>query len=117
MIWGSSAGLESRDWQPRSAQIEMASYVLLARFRRGSLVEGFALMKWLSKQRNHLGGYGTTQVTLHLFFCYLKKLLFIYAAGNTRRLFISGQVAARELAADYLSRSDRLMGRRLIGAR
>ncbi|XP_036927375.1 CD109 antigen-like isoform X2 [Acanthopagrus latus] len=64
MTWASSAGLDSHDWQPRSAQIEMTSYVLLAFFRRGSLVEGFVLMKWLSKQRNHLGGYGTTQDTV-----------------------------------------------------
>ncbi|XP_041810122.1 CD109 antigen-like [Chelmon rostratus] len=64
MMWSSSAGRESHDWQPRSAQIEMTSYVLLALFRRGSLVEGIALMKWLSKQRNHLGGYGTTQDTV-----------------------------------------------------
>lgn len=62
-MWSSSAGLQSRDWQPHSAQIEMTSYVLLALFRRGSLVEGISLMKWLSEQRNHLGGYGTTQVT------------------------------------------------------
>ncbi|XP_074516319.1 CD109 antigen-like isoform X1 [Sebastes fasciatus] len=64
MMWRSSAGLESHDWQPRSAQIEMASYVLLAFFKRGSLVEGIELMKWLSRQRNHLGGYGTTQDTV-----------------------------------------------------
>lgn len=62
MAWSSSVGLESHDWQPRSAQIEMTSYVLLAFFRRGSLVEGIGLMKWLSEQRNHLGGFGTTQV-------------------------------------------------------
>ncbi|KAM9341256.1 CD109 antigen [Symphorus nematophorus] len=64
MMWSSSAGMESHDWQPCSAQIEMASYVLLALFRRGSFVEGIELMKWLSKQRNHLGGYGTTQDTV-----------------------------------------------------
>ncbi|XP_049917736.1 CD109 antigen-like [Epinephelus moara] len=64
MLWRSSAGLESHDWQPRSAQIEMTSYVLLAFYRRGRLVAGIALLKWLSKQRNHLGGYGTTQDTI-----------------------------------------------------
>ncbi|XP_031144568.2 CD109 antigen-like [Sander lucioperca] len=64
MMWTSSAGLDSHDGQPRSAQIEMASYVLLALYRRGSLVEGIALLKWLSKQRNHLGGFGTTQDTV-----------------------------------------------------
>ncbi|XP_050934300.1 LOW QUALITY PROTEIN: CD109 antigen-like [Lates calcarifer] len=63
-MWISSAGLKSHDWQPHSAQIEMASYVLLALLRHGSLVEGISLLKWLSKQRNHLGGYGTTQDTV-----------------------------------------------------
>ncbi|KAM8917570.1 CD109 antigen [Spinachia spinachia] len=64
MMWGSSAGLGSHDWQPRSAQIEMTSYVLLALYRRGSFVDGIKMLKWLSKQRNHLGGYGTTQDTV-----------------------------------------------------
>ncbi|XP_031703694.1 CD109 antigen-like [Anarrhichthys ocellatus] len=63
-MWGSSAGLESHDWQTRSAQIEMASYVLLALYWRGSLVEAIEILKWLSEQRNHLGGYGTTQDTV-----------------------------------------------------
>ncbi|XP_029348937.1 CD109 antigen-like isoform X2 [Echeneis naucrates] len=63
MMWRSSAGLQSHDWQPHSAQIEMASYVLLAFFKRASFIEGIALLKWLSKQRNHLGGYRTTQDT------------------------------------------------------
>ncbi|KAF3701387.1 CD109 antigen 150 kDa TGF-beta-1-binding protein [Channa argus] len=64
MMWRSSAGLESNEWDVHSAQIEMVSYVLLVLFRRGSLVEGIALLKWLSNQRNHLGGYTTTQDTV-----------------------------------------------------
>ncbi|XP_041828003.1 CD109 antigen-like [Melanotaenia boesemani] len=64
MMWASSAGLRSHDWQPRSAQIEMASYVLMALFMRGNFIEGITLMKWLSTQRNHLGGFGTTQDTV-----------------------------------------------------
>ncbi|XP_059208526.1 CD109 antigen-like [Centropristis striata] len=64
MMWTSSGGLESHDGQQRSAQIEMTSYVLLAHFRRGSLEESFDQMKWLSKQRNHLGGFGATQDTV-----------------------------------------------------
>lgn len=62
MMWGSSAGLDSHDWQPRSAHVEMAAYVMLAFIHSGNFVEGITLMKWLSRQRNHLGGYGTTQV-------------------------------------------------------
>ncbi|KAM9842975.1 CD109 antigen-like [Aulostomus maculatus] len=64
MLWGSSAGLDSGGWQPRSVQIEMASYVMLTHIQRGNFVEGIPLMKWLSRQRNHLGGYGTTQDTV-----------------------------------------------------
>eukprot|EP00066_Takifugu_rubripes_P028231 XP_011617497.1 PREDICTED: CD109 antigen-like [Takifugu rubripes] len=64
MMWSSSAGPPSPDWPPRSAQVEMTSYVLLALFRRGNVVEGIELMKWLSEQRNCLGSYGTTQDTI-----------------------------------------------------
>lgn len=65
-MWLSSAGPRSRDQQPSSTQIEMASYVLLAFFMQGSFIEGISLVKWLSTQRNHLGGFGTTQVRLDL---------------------------------------------------
>ncbi|XP_039904938.1 CD109 antigen-like isoform X2 [Simochromis diagramma] len=64
MMWSSSAGLRSRNQKLPSAQIEMASYVLLAHINRGSLFDGITQMKWLSTQRNHLGGYGTTQDTV-----------------------------------------------------
>uniref|UniRef100_A0A3Q3F453 CD109 molecule n=1 Tax=Labrus bergylta TaxID=56723 RepID=A0A3Q3F453_9LABR len=76
MMWRSQADLESHgDWHPSSAQIEMASYVLLALFRRGSFVEGIPLMKFLSKQRNYLGGYGTTQVTQPISLCTFSQTL------------------------------------------
>ncbi|XP_028995599.2 CD109 antigen-like isoform X2 [Betta splendens] len=71
--WSSSAGRAPGDWRVRSAQVEMVAYVLLALFRRGSLVEGIAQLKWLSGQRDHLGGYGTTQdtaVALQALACY-----------------------------------------------
>ncbi|XP_037550486.1 CD109 antigen [Nematolebias whitei] len=64
MIWMSSAGTRSLDQQPSSTQIEMASYVLLAFFMRGSFIEGISLVKWLSTQRTHQGGFGTTQDTV-----------------------------------------------------
>uniref|UniRef100_A0A3P9JZJ9 CD109 molecule n=1 Tax=Oryzias latipes TaxID=8090 RepID=A0A3P9JZJ9_ORYLA len=65
MMWTSSAGLNSHDLsRVQSAQIEMAAYVLLALFVRGSFIEGIELMKWLSIQTNHLGGFGTTQDTV-----------------------------------------------------
>ncbi|XP_030575167.1 CD109 antigen-like [Archocentrus centrarchus] len=64
MMWSSSVGLRSHDQKPPAAQIEMASYVLLAHVRHGSLFDVIALMKWLSTQRNHVGGYRTTQDTV-----------------------------------------------------
>ncbi|XP_034051005.1 CD109 antigen [Thalassophryne amazonica] len=62
--WVSFADLESHDWQRSSVQNEMASYVLLALYLHGSWVDGIELMKWLSKQRTYLGGFGTTQDTV-----------------------------------------------------
>ncbi|KAF3844688.1 hypothetical protein F7725_007851 [Dissostichus mawsoni] len=73
MLWTSSASLESHDLEPSSAQIEMASYVLLALYKRGSFVEAIQLLIWLTKQRNHIGGYRTTQdtvVALQALACY-----------------------------------------------
>ncbi|KAG7226237.1 hypothetical protein INR49_002987, partial [Caranx melampygus] len=64
MMWRSSDGLGSHGWQPRSVQIEIVSYVLLAHIGRGTLIDGIALLKWLSKQRNHLGSFRTTQDTV-----------------------------------------------------
>ncbi|KPP73366.1 CD109 antigen-like, partial [Scleropages formosus] len=51
-------------WQARSTDIETAAYVLLAMFTQGMVVEGLSLMKWLCRQQNHLGGYGSTQDTI-----------------------------------------------------
>ncbi|XP_037607389.1 CD109 antigen [Sebastes umbrosus] len=63
-MWSSPDGGLSSSWQPRSADIEMASYVLLTQQRLGHVTEGLILMKWLSQQRNHLGGFGSTQDTV-----------------------------------------------------
>lgn len=40
----------------------MATYLLLFLRKLSWVVEGFGLMKWLSQQRNYLGGYSSTQV-------------------------------------------------------
>ncbi|XP_075940084.1 CD109 antigen [Anarhichas minor] len=62
--WSSPDGGLSSSWQPRSADMEMASYVLLAQHQLGHITEGLGLMKWLSQQRNHRGGFGSTQDTV-----------------------------------------------------
>ncbi|XP_051264948.1 CD109 antigen isoform X1 [Dicentrarchus labrax] len=63
-IWSSPDGGVSSSWQPRSADIEMASYLLLSQHRLGLFTDGLSLMKWLSQQRNHKGGFGSTQDTV-----------------------------------------------------
>ena len=63
MTWKSFGAAVPDSRQACSSQIEMASYVLLALCKRGSVLEGLELMKWLSRQRTHLGGFGSTQVT------------------------------------------------------
>ncbi|KAK2883840.1 hypothetical protein Q8A67_017477 [Cirrhinus molitorella] len=62
--WRSPADILYNSWQPRSSDIEISAYVLLAMNRLRLMDEGFTLVKWLSKQRNHLGGYGSTQDTV-----------------------------------------------------
>ncbi|KAG7316435.1 hypothetical protein KOW79_019976 [Hemibagrus wyckioides] len=63
-MWSTGGSSVSESWQPRSADIEMASYALLSLYKLGSVEYALNLMKWLSQQRNHLGGYGSTQDTV-----------------------------------------------------
>ncbi|CAL1574936.1 unnamed protein product [Knipowitschia caucasica] len=63
MTWMSSGGAQSHD-QPNAVQIEMSAYILLAYFNRGHILEAISLMKWLTNQRNHLGGFASTQDTV-----------------------------------------------------
>ncbi|KAA8582937.1 hypothetical protein FQN60_015483 [Etheostoma spectabile] len=63
-MWSSPDGGLSSSWQPRSADIEMVSYLLLAQHKRGNVTQALSLMKWLSQQRNPDGGFGSTQDTV-----------------------------------------------------
>ncbi|XP_019352416.1 CD109 antigen isoform X3 [Alligator mississippiensis] len=63
-FWTTPAPELSDSWQPRSVDIELAAYALLSHFQQDRLSEGIPIMKWLSQQRNHLGGYSSTQDTV-----------------------------------------------------
>ncbi|XP_078131515.1 CD109 antigen [Sander vitreus] len=63
-MWSSPDGGLSSSWQPRSADIEMVSYLLLAQHKLGHVTQALSLMKWLSRQRNPNGGFGSTQDTV-----------------------------------------------------
>ncbi|KAM7395893.1 hypothetical protein PAMA_007252 [Pampus argenteus] len=62
--WSSPDGGLSASWQPRSADIEMVSYLLLSLHVSEQIAEGLSLMKWLSQQRNFKGGFASTQDTV-----------------------------------------------------
>ncbi|XP_043921643.1 CD109 antigen-like [Protopterus annectens] len=63
-FWNTPSSGLSSGWQPRSTDIELAAYVLLSHFTLKKFAEGIPIMKWLSQQRNHLGGYSSTQDTI-----------------------------------------------------
>ncbi|XP_068137594.1 LOW QUALITY PROTEIN: CD109 antigen-like [Hyperolius riggenbachi] len=51
-------------WQPRTTDIETAAYALLSLRRQNRIADGIPVMKWLSQQRNQLGGYISSQDTV-----------------------------------------------------
>ncbi|XP_068137595.1 CD109 antigen-like [Hyperolius riggenbachi] len=51
-------------WQPMTADIETAAYALLSFHHQSRVADGIPVMKWLSQQRNHLGGFISTQDTV-----------------------------------------------------
>ncbi|XP_068923122.1 CD109 antigen isoform X2 [Petaurus breviceps papuanus] len=63
-FWESSVSRLSQSWQPSSLDIEVAAYALLSHFLQNRMAEGMPIMRWLSKQRNSLGGYSSTQDTI-----------------------------------------------------
>ncbi|KAJ1150857.1 hypothetical protein NDU88_003645 [Pleurodeles waltl] len=63
-FWKTASSKLSDGWQPSSVDIELAAYVLLSHARQKRVAEGLPIMKWLSQQRNHLGGFSSTQDTI-----------------------------------------------------
>ncbi|CAH2248908.1 CD109 antigen [Pelobates cultripes] len=61
--WPSPSGTTNH-WQPQSSEIETAAYALLSHYKQNRVSEGIPIMKWLSQQRSHLGGYSSTQDTI-----------------------------------------------------
>ncbi|KAB0349663.1 hypothetical protein FD754_014520 [Muntiacus muntjak] len=63
-FWVSSVSRLSESWQPSSLDIEVAAYALLSHFLQHQVPEGIPIMRWLSRQRNSLGGFASTQDTI-----------------------------------------------------
>ncbi|KAM5164614.1 CD109 antigen-like [Mantella aurantiaca] len=62
--WSAPSESAKSYWQPRTTDIETAAYALLSFQRQNRIAEGIPVMKWLSQQRNQLGGYASTQDTI-----------------------------------------------------
>ncbi|XP_037699981.1 CD109 antigen [Choloepus didactylus] len=80
-FWVSSVSKLSESWQPSSLDIEVAAYALLSHFLQFRVSEGIPIMRWLSRQRNSLGGFASTQDTIVA----LKALSEFAALTNTER--------------------------------
>lgn len=80
-FWVSSVSKLSESWQPSSLDIEVAAYALLSHFLLYQVSEGIPIMRWLSRQRNSLGGFASTQDTIVA----LKALSEFAALMNTER--------------------------------
>ncbi|XP_036890205.1 CD109 antigen [Sturnira hondurensis] len=80
-FWVSSVSRLSESWQPSSLDIEVAAYALLSHFLQRQVAEGIPVMRWLSRQRNSLGGFASTQDTVVA----LKALSEFAALMNTER--------------------------------
>uniref|UniRef100_A0A6P4EZC7 CD109 antigen n=1 Tax=Drosophila rhopaloa TaxID=1041015 RepID=A0A6P4EZC7_DRORH len=52
-------------WKPRSNDVEITSYVLLALLERDPAEQALPIVKWLISQRNSNGGFSSTQDTVH----------------------------------------------------
>ncbi|XP_066215114.1 CD109 antigen isoform X1 [Saccopteryx leptura] len=87
-FWVSSVSKLSESWQPSSLDIEVASYALLSHFLQSQVSEGIPVMRWLSRQRNSLGGFASTQDTIVA----LKALSEFAALMNTERTNIQVNV-------------------------
>lgn len=62
-FWVSPVSRLSESWQPSSLDIEVAAYAMLSHFLQHQISEGIPIMRWLSRQRNSLGGFASTQVS------------------------------------------------------
>ncbi|XP_036269992.1 CD109 antigen [Pipistrellus kuhlii] len=81
LFWVSSVSGLSESWQSSSLDIQVSAYALLSHIVQHQVAEGIPIMRWLSRQRNNLGGFASTQDTIVA----LKALSEFAALMNTER--------------------------------
>ncbi|XP_044147056.1 LOW QUALITY PROTEIN: CD109 antigen-like [Bufo gargarizans] len=86
-FWSKSSNYS---WQPRTTDIETAAYALFSYHQQGKIMDGIPVMKWLSQQRNHLGGYSSTQDTIMALQALSKFLLLVPSYETSLTLAVTG---------------------------
>ncbi|XP_075194550.1 CD109 antigen-like [Anomaloglossus baeobatrachus] len=89
-FWSSPSEVSNYYWQPRTVDIETAAYALLSHYQLGRIEDGIPVMKWLSQQRNYLGGYSSTQDTIIALQALSKFLLLVPSHETSLTLSITG---------------------------
>uniref|UniRef100_A0A8C4RSJ3 CD109 molecule n=1 Tax=Erpetoichthys calabaricus TaxID=27687 RepID=A0A8C4RSJ3_ERPCA len=107
MFWSSPPIGQAGWWQPRSSDIELAAYALLSHYTQVKITEGALVMKWLSQQRNHLGGYSSTQDTV-IALQALSQFAANYSSSNTS-LNVSVDIAGTEEPIMFRINSENLL--------
>ncbi|XP_070274330.1 CD109 antigen [Myotis yumanensis] len=93
LFWVSSASGLSESWQPRSLDIEVAAYALHSHFLQNRISDGIAIMRWLSRQRNSLGGFVSTQDTIVALKALSEFAALMNTEGTHMQVTITGPVA------------------------
>uniref|UniRef100_UPI00358EA267 CD109 antigen-like isoform X2 n=1 Tax=Myxine glutinosa TaxID=7769 RepID=UPI00358EA267 len=62
--WETHVPSLSHSFKPTSLDIETTAYALLAHIKLGHIEKSIPIIKWLAQQRNHLGGFSSTQDTV-----------------------------------------------------
>ncbi|XP_073529634.1 CD109 antigen-like [Phyllobates terribilis] len=89
-FWSSPSEVSNYYRQPRTVEIETAAYALLSHYQLGRIEDGIPVMKWLSQQRNHLGGYSSTQDTIIALQALSKFLLLAPSHETSLTLSVTG---------------------------
>ncbi|XP_075057007.1 CD109 antigen-like [Mixophyes fleayi] len=88
--WSSPSETSNYYWQPRTTDIETAAYALLSYYQQNRIAEGIPVMKWLSEQRNNLGGYTSTQDTIMALQALSQFLLAASSSDSSLTVSITG---------------------------
>ncbi|XP_018414406.1 PREDICTED: CD109 antigen-like [Nanorana parkeri] len=93
--WSSPSENTFYYWIPRTTDIETAAYALLSYYHQNRFEDGIFVMKWLGQQRNHLGGFISTQDTIMALQALSKCMPFAPSNETSLTLSVTGLKARK----------------------